>query len=137
MRHAILIYIPCIFLLLSIFSSCERKKNPPRDEIPIIKELLGEFERAIKEKNPAAIDSLLIAETAELGYSSSGILAEIYSESSRGTFHTFGGRSFSYTKKMAVVNCFIMADSTDSGRPAEITLIKAGDRWLIKRFDLK
>jgi hypothetical protein len=137
MRHVTIINIACVFLLMSIFLSCERKKNPPRDEIPAIKDLLGEFERAVKEKNGAAMDSLMIAEAAELGYSSSGILAEVYSESNQGTFYTFGGRSFSYTKKKALVNCFIMADSADSGRSVEITLVKAGDRWLIKRFDLK
>ena len=117
--------------------SCERKKNPPRDEIPIIKNLLGQFERAVKDKNAARIDSIMIAESLELGYSSRSILAAVYTDPINSTFHTFGNRSFAYTKDKASVTCFIMADSADPGRPVEITLVKTGHLWLIKRFDLK
>ncbi len=129
-------FIICLFPLMLLLFSCSRK-NPPRDEIPVIKDLLGRFERAVKEKNAAGIDSLMSAGSLELGYSSRRILSEIYPDSVKSTFYTFGKRSFAYTKDIASVDCFIMADSTDSGRPVEITLVKSHDMWLIKRFDLK
>jgi hypothetical protein len=120
------------FLLLTL--ACTRK-NPPRDEIPVIKNVLAKLDRAVKDQNAAAIDSLIIAEAFDKGYSSTKILDDVY-DGGR-SFYTFGRREFFYTKDRAVVNCFIMADSVDAGRPTEITLVKAGDRWLIKRFDLK
>jgi len=116
--------------------SCARK-NPPRDEIPILKDVLAKFEQAVKAQSAAQIDSLMIAEALELGYNSGRILSEIYPDTGQGTFYTFGKRNFFYTKDKAVVNCLIMADSLDIGRPVEITLVKTGKSWLIKRFDLK
>jgi hypothetical protein len=126
------------FLILCVFaSSCSKEKNPPRDEIPAIKIFLGELHRAIKDRDSVAIDSLMTPEASELGYSPSGILSDIYGESSGGTFYTFGQRHFLYTKNRAQVKCLILADSTDPGRPLEITLVKKADRWLLKRFDLQ
>lgn len=127
----------CLISFLLLLVSCSRKKNPPRDEIPVIKNQLGQLERAVKDKNAAAIDSLMIAEALELGYNSQSILAIVYPDSINSTFYSFGKRSFAYTKQTASVDCFIMADSTDPGRPVEITLVKRSDLWLIKRFDLK
>lgn len=126
-----------LMLLAQVLVSCERKKNPPRDEIPVIKDLLGHFEQAVKERNAAAIDSLMIAEALELGYSSQTILSTVYPDYENDTFLGFGNRSFFYTKDKASVTCDIMSDTTDTGRPVEITLVKVDETWLIKRFDLK
>ena len=121
--------------ILIIISCAE--KNPPRDEIPLIKNLLGQFEQAVKEKRSAGIDSLIIAEAYELGYHSTKILSDIYSDIDTGSFLKFGGREFFYTKDIGVVNCFIVSDTADTGRPVEITLVKKYDQWYLKRFDLK
>ena len=121
--------------ILIIISCAE--KNPPRDEIPLIKNLLGQFEQAVKEKNSAGIDSLIIAEAYELGYHSTKILSDIYPDIDTGSFLKFGGREFFYTKDIGVVNCLIVSDTADTGRPVEITLVKKYDQWYLKRFDLK
>lgn len=121
-----------IFLIISC-----AEKNPPRDEIPLIKNLLGQFERAVKEKNRAGIDSLIIAEAYELGYHSTKILSDIYPDIETGSFLKFGGREFFYTKDKGVVNCLIVSDTADTGRPVEITVVKKYDQWYLKRFDLK
>lgn len=148
------------FLLLI---SCV-EKNPSRDEIPLIKNLLGQFEQAVREKNSAGIDSLIIAEAYELGYHSTKILSDIYGSGDTGDagnigppddigsdidtneFLKFGTREFFYTKDIGVVNCFIVSDTGDAGstgnagsigRPVEITVVKKYGQWYIKRFDLK
>jgi len=130
------------FLLLI---SCA-EKNPSRDEIPLIKDLLGQFEQAVREKSPAGIDSLIIAEAYELGYHSTKILSDIYGTGNTGfdidtnEFLKFGTREFFYTKDVGVVNCFIVSDTgnlADPGRPVEITVVKKYNQWYIKRFDLK
>ena len=48
-------------LLLTILLACA-EKEPSRDEIPHIKNVLARFESAAREKNATAIDSLIIAE---------------------------------------------------------------------------
>jgi hypothetical protein len=112
------------------------EKNPSRDEIPAIKNLLTKFESAVREKNPARIDSFIVASADEQGYNSTRILADVY-DFSEGAFYAFGRKEFFYTKNKGIVSCRIMANSADSGRAVEITVEKVADRWLIKKFDLK
>ena len=148
--------------LLIIISCVE--KNPPRDEIPMIKNLLGRFEQAVREKNRAGLDSLIIAEAYEQGYHSTKILADIYGTGDAGGtddvggvgdtggFLKFGSREFVYTKDFGLVKCFIISDTgiaglsgntgsagdiSSAGRPVEITLVKKYDQWYLKKFDLK
>ena len=137
-----------IIAALLLLISCV-EKNPPRDEIPLIKDLLANFEQAVREKNAAGIDSLIIAEAYEQGYHSTKILSDIYGagdtdpEIDTSSFLKFGGREFSYTKDIGFVKCFIISytvdtGSTDSpGRPVEITVVKKYDQWFLKQFDLK
>lgn len=132
------IIITGLFLLISC-----AEKNPPRDEIPLIKNLLAKFEQAVREKNAAGIDSLIIAEAYEQGYHSTKILADIYGtgdtgpDIDTGSFLKFGGREFSYTKEISFVKCLIVSDTLGEGRPVEITLVKKYDQWYLKQFDLK
>lgn len=126
-----------VFILqMAIFTACT-EKNPPRDEIPRIKNTLERLSQAIKDRNREAIDSLLIVQALDLGYSSEKILDDVYPMTDSGTFYAFGSKSFMYTKDVGRVDCTIMADSTDRGRPLEITLVKLGEQWYVKRFDLK
>ncbi len=126
-----------MFIILALLLGACAKKNPPRDEIPVIKNLLARLETAIKEENAAAIDSLIMAQSYELGYSSTSILEKIDSHLNGREFFGFGHREFFYTKSEGVVKCAVKADSADSGQPVEIILEKVGETWLIKKFDLK
>ncbi|MFH2035695.1 MAG: hypothetical protein ABIJ45_04775 [Candidatus Zixiibacteriota bacterium] len=128
------ILIP-LFLVVLLTGACV-EKAPSRDEIPLIKSLLKDFETAVVEKNSARMDSLMTAEAVELGYSSDKILKGVYDTESE-SFYKFGGLDITYLPKKGLVKFQIMADSADTGRPAEITLIKKGDRWLVKKFDFK
>ncbi len=137
-----LIKISIIISGLLILLSCA-EKNPPRDEIPLIKNLLAKFEQAVKDKNAAGIDSLIIAEAYEEGYHSAKILSDIFGTGDTGSdidtssFLKFGGREFSYTKNIGFVKCNIVADTINIGRPVEIIVIKKYNQWFLKRFDLK
>lgn len=126
-----------IFMLLALLVGACAKKNPPRDEIPVIKNLLARLETAIKEENAAAVDSLIMAQSYELGYNSTSILEKIDSSLNGRVFFGFGHREFFYTKSEGVVKCSIKADSADTGQPVEILLEKVGETWLIKKIDLK
>jgi hypothetical protein len=77
------------------------------------------------------------SEARRLGYGPEQIMADVYADTADGSFYTFGKREFFYTKDKAMVRFRIMTDSSDTGRPAEITLVRDRDRWLVKRFDLR
>ena len=127
----------CLFLILSflvLLAGCE-EEAPPRDEIPLIKDLIGNLESAVKGRNPARIDSLIIAEAYDLGYHSTKIMEDVFQGDT--AFFAFGRKSFVYTEDKAKVECMIMADSTDAGRPLEMILVKVKKKWYLKRFDLK
>ena len=110
---------------------------------------MGQFEKAVREKNRAGIDSLIIAEAYEQGYHSTKILSDIYGAGDTGgtgQFLKFGGREFSYTKSRGFVKCFIVSDTgtagstgdtSSPGRPVEIIVIKKYDQWFLKQFDLR
>ncbi|SYZ72912.1 hypothetical protein TRIP_C21027 [Candidatus Zixiibacteriota bacterium] len=127
-----------VFLLatgLIILIGC-RAKNPSRDEIPVIKNLLAKLEAGVRDRNPAAIDSLIIADAYSKGYSSEKLLSDVYPDGV-GTFLTFAEREFYYSDNNGVVNCRIKADPADTGRAIEFDLVKTGGRWLIEKFELK
>jgi len=132
----IITYASIIFLIpvLILMLGCA-EEEPPRDEIAVIKDFLGKFENAVKSKTPARIDSLIIADAFDLGYHSTRIMEDVFQDDT--AFFAFGRKSFTYTNDKASVECMIMADSTDSGRPVEITLVKKSKKWYLKRFDLK
>lgn len=125
-----------IILFSGLIISCA-DKNPSREEIPRIRNLLGRFEAAVRDKDAVTMDSLIAAEAYQLGYTSQKILTDIYSVSENNSFYKFAQREFFYTAKKGTVHCVILPDSAASGAPAEITVIKLGDIWLVKRFDLK
>jgi len=126
---------PAAGIICLMVFSCSQEDNPPRDEIPLIKDALGAFEKAVRARDRVAIDSLLSDEAVSEGESAGAILDKVYPGGDTAAFETFGRRSFFYTKGRANVDCFIMADSIDPGRPIEIILEKKDDRWLIRSFD--
>lgn len=131
--------VSCITILtvMILIQACA-EKVPSRDEIPLIKGLLGKFQTAIMEKNRAAIDSLMYFEAVELGYSSQKILEDVYGVDNDRQFYGFGGKEIIYVDDKGSVKCTLVADTTKGeGLPAEITIIKKGNSWLVKRFDLK
>lgn len=131
-KTAVLLTMVIIFLAACV------EKPPSRDEIPLIKSLIGRFQTAVIEKDNATIDSLMISEAVELGYSSERVLRDVYGDSLDGAFYGFGRKDITYVDKKGVVKCLIVTDSTaNSGKPVEITIVKGAHRWLIKRFDLK
>jgi hypothetical protein len=126
----------CLLLPLLAILACT-EKAPPREEIPFIKDLLGRFENAVRDRNAALIDSMIIAEAYQQGYNSTRILSDIYPDPDTSRFLKFNDWEFFYTEDIGKVSLFIQSDTVERGRPAEITLVKVGNQWLIKSFDLK
>jgi len=136
-RKQIILSVMLALSMSIIILTCGKDEGPSRDEIPLIKNTLAQLEDAVKNHNALKIDSLISPEALGLGYSPEQILADIYPDSSKASFLSFGDRNFLYVEDKALVNCLIISDTTDPGRPVEITLAKNEGVWLIKKFDLK
>ncbi len=122
-------------MMITLLLGCA-EKNPPRDEIPAIKDCLVLFQAALESKDTAGIDSLLAPEAARNGLNSQTALAVVYRSESNG-FHSFGGREFKYADNKAIVTCGIRTGPSDPGHPAEILLVRKKGRWLVSQFRLK
>ena len=110
-------------------------ENPPRDEIPAIKDALADFQEAVYDKNPVKLDSLIDDSSPNHDLNGSFILAAVYDGND--SFYSFGQREFFYTEKRAVVKCVLMSSREDSGRPMEITLGKSDNSWRIRNIEFK
>ncbi len=136
LRHFVSLILLFAFIG-GLISSC-KDPYPSVDERPKILTLIGKLQNAVKDKNAAAIDSLIIAESYQKGYSSASVLRDVYGDSETAGFYAFGGKEFYYAADEGVVNFTIMADSSDTvGRAAEVVVKKIKDDWYISKFDLK
>jgi hypothetical protein len=137
MKSRIFAVITIVLTASILFVACE-KKYPSRDELPKIKDLIGKLQREVEARNAAGIDSLIIEEAYDKGYSSASILNDVYPDPETSTFYAFAHKEITYEQDKGEVTFDIMADSTDTtGRPAEMTVVKVDDDWYIKRFELK
>jgi len=136
MKAKILVSIIILLFASILLVACE-KKYPSRNELPKIKDLIGKLQREVDARNAAAIDSLIIAEAYDEGYSSASILEAVYNTDTA-AFFAFANKEITYEHNKGEVLFNIVADSSDTtGRPAEMTIVKIADDWFIKRFDLK
>jgi hypothetical protein len=135
MKRILFVFVLIASSGIAISIGC-RAKNPSRDEIPVIKDLLAKLESNVRDRNVAAIDSLIVADAYPEGYTADKLLADVYPPGI-GSFLTFGNREFYYSRDNGVVNCRIKEDSADTGRVIEFDLVKRGGRWLVEKFELK
>jgi len=137
MKSRLFAVVTIILTASILFVACE-KNYPSRDELPKIKDLIGKLQREVEAKNAAGIDSLIVAEAYDKGYSSASILKDVYPDSESLSFYAFAHKEITYEHNKGEVTFDIVADSSDTaGRPAEMTVVKIDDDWYIKRFELK
>jgi hypothetical protein len=126
----------CIFLLcaVAVFAAgCESKKDISREEIPIIKESIVAFEKALKLRDPILLDSLLSSEARQVGTAATTVLDFVYGDG-RTEFTGFTNKQIFFRGDAARCDCTI----NGGGIPAKdvtITLKKENNVWLIKRIE--
>jgi hypothetical protein len=120
--------------LVLLTTGCS-EETPSRDHIPILKEKVYLLQQAVKEKNRAAIDSLLSPKILSYQQSSDSLLSFVYGPDDRFAFEQFGNCEIAYTSNRARIDCFVMDSTGRKDRPIVFTFVHKHDLWLLKRFE--
>lgn len=132
MRDFSMIFV--VVLAGVVLFGCEFKKNISREEIPIIKQAVGDFEAAVRTKNSVAIDSSLANESDE---TVNGILGFAYTDSTGNPIDSFVGftsRQIFFRGDAARVDCSVTGPD-GLAKDVTITLKKEDDIWRVKRLE--
>lgn len=111
------------------------EKTPSRDHIPLLKERVYLLQEAVKEKNLAAIDSLLSPKILSYKQDSDSLLRFVYGPNGQFAFNRFGNCEIAYTSDKARIDCFVMDSMENKNRPIVFTFVYKHDLWLLKRFE--
>ena len=127
-------FVLLVAVAVVAFSACE-KKSPKRDQIPNIKKQVLSLQIAVKEKNRAAIDSLLSVKILSKKQGSDSLLSFVYGQSDDFAFDRFGNCDIAYTHDKARVECFIMDSTVTKDRPIVFFMNVEHDLWLFTSFE--
>lgn len=124
-------FIACLALV-----SCS-EKTPNRDHIPVLRQKLFELQEAVKEKNRAAIDSLLSVSILDNQQNSESLLELCYNDGGNYFFfERFGDYEIFYTNQRARIDCYVMDSTNSLDRPITLTFIHEHDLWLLKKYEV-
>jgi len=128
-------FIVATALAMTLLLGCSSEEPPPRDYIPVLKARLFQLQEAVKDRNRAALDSLMSVQILDYGESADSLLRLAYGPDDTFDFRQFGLAEFTYTQDKARVDCFVMDSTQKRNRPLVLTYLLEGDRWLLKRFE--
>ncbi len=111
------------------------QEPPSRNQIPILKKRLFRLQEAVKERNRAAIDSLLSLQILEINQSSDSLLRYTYKPDGSFEFSQFAIEGIVYTRDRARIDCWIMDAARKKDRPLILTWVFEYDQWLLKKFE--
>ncbi len=129
-----ILHILVVLASLALLAGCS-KVTPSRDHIPLLKERVYLLQQAVKEKNRAAIDSLLSPKILSYQQGSDSLLSFVYGSDDRFVFERFGNCEIAYTSDKARIDCFVMDNTDRTDHPIVFTFVHKHDLWLLKRFE--
>jgi hypothetical protein len=115
---------------------CRGDKLPSRDQIPVLRQTLGNLERAIASRSTTAVDSLASIDLLDLGLSSDSLMSLVYGPNRDFSFSRLGNYEIFYNREMSVISCEIQDSSASPGRPIKLYYKLDGTRWLLTRFEM-
>lgn len=124
-----------VLALLALLAAGCSEETPSRDHIPLLKERVYLLQQAVKEKNRAAIDSLLSPKILSHRQGSDSLLHFVYGPDDRFAFERFGNCEIIYTSDKARIDCFVMDSMGRKDRPIVFTFVHKHEFWLLKRFE--
>ena len=127
-------YVLLLVVAVVLFAACE-KKSPKRDQIPLLQNQVLGLQTAVKDRNRAAIDSLLSVKILDRGQGSDSLLGFVYGPSGDFAFERFGNCDIAYTQDRARIDCFIMDSTVNRDRPITFFLAIEHDLWLFTSFE--
>lgn len=129
-------YLISLTLLAALLIlNCGDKETVSRDHIPVIKERIYALQEAVKNRDTAALDSLVSEDMLDDGMDIDSLYRFVYGADGSFAFERFGEYEIFYTNKKARVDCYIQDSTLAEDRPAVFTFVLDDDRWLLKRFE--
>jgi len=129
-------YFISLTLLAALLDlGCGDKQTVSRDHIPVIKEQFYSLQEAVKNRDTAALDSLISEDMLDDDMDADSLFSFVYGADGSFAFDRFGDYEIFYTNKKARVDCYIMDSTAVKDRPAVFTFVLDDDRWLLKRFE--
>jgi hypothetical protein len=129
--------IPIAILLLLLILGCVGK--PPENDVALIKELLGKFERGLQEKNITVLDSVINKKQKDLasklitGFSAWGEIKNVH----------IANKRFTIIKDSAKVELTLKMETLKSGEELEkfeksvnLFLNKKRGKWRIEKYEI-
>jgi len=129
--------LPVVLIAITslLLAACA-KQSPKRDQIPLLKSRLYELQIAVKERNAAAIDSLLSVSIISKKQSSDSLLSYVYGPEGDFAFRQFGNYNILYTSDRARIECYVMDSTSSADRPVVFFLADEHDMWLFTSFEV-
>ncbi len=134
MIRNVAVLLVVISTTLLIGACDEEPRTPPRDQIPILKQVVFELQEKVKERNRAAIDSMLSAKILDNQQSSDSLLSFVYGPQGDFAFTQLGRCEIFYTKDNAEARCYVMDTISQSARPIRLSFTKDDTLWLLESF---
>jgi len=122
--------------LVLALACCRGEKLPSRDQIPVLRQTLGNLERALAARSAVAIDSMASVDMVELGLSSDSLMGLVYGPERNFSFVRLGNYEIFYDRERSVIDCEIQDSSKAPGRPIKLYFKLDGKRWLLTRFEV-
>ena len=130
MKRIATICLPVVLALLS----CQ-EKTPNRDYIPILKERVYLVQQAVKNRDAAALDSLLTDDMKGEGCNADSLVRFVAGSDGRFRFDRFANCEIYYNDDKARADCDVVDSAGNQNGRITLTLVRQKDRWLLKRYD--
>ncbi len=127
-------FVLVVLLPLLIMSGCGRQKLPSRDQIPVLRGVVYNLEKALKEKDRTCLDSLLSVDILDRGEDSDSLLRFVYGSDGSFPFMRLGNYEIFYSTELAVVDCYIMDSTEQTDRPLRLNYKFDDGLWLLREF---
>lgn len=121
-------------LWLALLAAGCGEKTPSRDQIPVLKKRVYLLQQAVKERDQAAIDSLLSPAILSYQQDSDSLLRLVYGPDDHFAFERFGDCEIIYTSDKARIDCYVMDSSATKDRPIVFTFEYKHKSWFLKQF---
>jgi len=123
----------CLPVVLALLSCQE--KTPNRDYIPILKERVYLVQQAVKNRDAAALDSLLTDDMKGEGCNADSLVRFVAGSDGRFRFDRFANCEIYYNDDKARADCDVVDSAGNQNGRITLTLVRQKDRWLLKRYD--
>lgn len=120
--------------LFGLAVSCGEKKLPARTEIPLIKAAVSKVEAAVRDRNQAALDSLMSVRMLDKQLTSDSLISFVWGHIPIQRFARFSDCDIRFTNTNAQCDCSITDDLGAANGGIHLIFSYEEKRWLLFEF---